>query len=84
MTYDELFKLIYIKHKLVKRPDNNELQAIADELLKISRTRNVNDKDLSISINKFVKEKTEMIFNSRDMSVELNIAQQIVDALKKS
>ena len=84
MTYDELFQMIRSKFRLVNRPSNNELQAVADKLIELSKTKRfVSDNDLLVIINTCVKDTTCYVQDSIDMTSSINIANQIIAKLKQ-
>ena len=85
MTYDELYDLIHIKYKFVKRPSNEELREVVNEILRLSKTRsNLDDNDLLNILNRNIKNLSVYVFESVDMTDSINIIQQILAKLNST
>lgn len=83
MTIKELLQLIRYKYNLIETPSDAELQEVARKLLELSYEKQVNDEDLLNILNSTLSDTTVMAQESVDMTASINIAQQIIDKLKK-
>ena len=84
MTYSELLNIIKKRHKYITDPSDEELQAVIDDLVQLEETKGfVTNRDLDIILNNNIINNRELLQQSEDLTAEINLAQQILDKLRK-
>lgn len=82
MTHEELYQMIKLKFKLVKRPTNDELEKIANSIIRLSRTKqDLDDDDLLNILNDSVENSQMWTNESVDMTASINLINQILAKL---